>query len=73
MLLMLLNYVVFRVFWKIDVHLISTLVNKVLLLFLLLLLLLLFTHACYIALTSMQCYTDYRKYIMYTKHVNSMS
>ena len=28
MLLLLLNYVVLRVLWKIDVHLISTLVNK---------------------------------------------
>ena len=28
MLLLLLNYVVFRALWKIDVHLISTLVNK---------------------------------------------
>ena len=28
MLLVLLNYVVLRVLWKIDVHLISTLVNK---------------------------------------------
>jgi len=29
MLLLLLNYVVLRALWKIDVHLISTLVNKV--------------------------------------------
>jgi len=36
----LLNYVVLRALWKIDVHLISTLVNKSLLLLLLLLLLL---------------------------------
>jgi len=28
MLLLLLNYVVFRASWKIEVHLISTLVNK---------------------------------------------
>ena len=28
MLLLLLNYVVLRALWKIDVHLISTLVNK---------------------------------------------
>ena len=28
MLLLLLNYVVFKALWKIDVHLISTLVNK---------------------------------------------
>jgi len=28
MLLLLLNYVVLMVLWKIDVHLISTLVNK---------------------------------------------
>jgi len=28
MLLLLLNYVVLRTLWKIDVHLISTLVNK---------------------------------------------
>jgi len=28
MLLLLLNYVVLRVIWKIDVYLISTLVNK---------------------------------------------
>ena len=40
MLLLLLNYVVLRALWKIDVHLISTLVNKSLLLLLLLLLLL---------------------------------
>jgi len=37
MLLLLLNYVVLRALWKIDVHLISTLVNKSLLLLLLLL------------------------------------
>ena len=35
MLLLLLNYVVLRALWKIDVHLISTLVNKSLLLLLL--------------------------------------
>ena len=29
MLLLLLNYVVLRALWKIDVHLISTLVNKI--------------------------------------------
>jgi len=28
MLLLLINYVVLRALWKIDVHLISTLVNK---------------------------------------------
>ena len=28
MLLLLLNYVLLRALWKIDVHLISTLVNK---------------------------------------------
>jgi len=28
MLLLLLNYVVLRALWKIDIHLISTLVNK---------------------------------------------
>jgi len=28
MLLLLLNYVVLRALWKIDVHLINTLVNK---------------------------------------------
>jgi len=28
MLLLFLNYVVLRALWKIDVHLISTLVNK---------------------------------------------
>ena len=38
MLLLLLNYVVLGALWKIDVHLISTLVNKSLLLLLLLLL-----------------------------------
>ena len=30
MLLLLLNYVVLRALWKIDEHLISTLVNKIL-------------------------------------------
>jgi len=37
MLLLLLNYVVLRALWKLDVHLISTLVNKSLYLLLLLL------------------------------------
>jgi len=41
LLLLLLNYVVLRVLWKIDVHLISTLVNKSLFLFFIFLLLLL--------------------------------
>jgi len=41
LLLLLLNYVVLRVLWKIDVHLISTLVNKSLYFFILFLLLLL--------------------------------
>jgi len=36
MLLLLLNYVVLRALWKIDVHLISTLVNKSLYYYLLL-------------------------------------
>ena len=39
MLLLLLNYVVLRALWKIDVHLISTLVNKSLYYYLLLFLL----------------------------------
>ena len=42
MLLLLLIYVVLRALWKIDVYLISTLVNKKSLLLLLLLLLLLY-------------------------------
>jgi len=61
----LLNYVVLRALWKIDVHLISTLVNKSLyyiIIILLLLLLLLLYHYMLLCLTYLRnMYEFYEK------------
>ena len=43
MLLLLLNYVVLRALWKIDVHLISTLVNYVLKVFIIIIIIIIVT------------------------------
>jgi len=45
MLLLLLNYVVLRALWKIDVHLISTLVIKVFIIIIIIIIILLLLYS----------------------------
>jgi len=53
MLLLLLNYIVLRALWKIDVHLISTLVNKSL---------------YYLSLTIMETMTNHLVWVVTSLH-----